>query len=182
MTGNTTASRYSGLSIALHWLMALLIVAVYACMELKGNFPKGSDIREGLKHWHFMLGLAILALVWLRLLGRLLGKAPAIQPKPPAWQTGVAHLMHLGLYLLMIGMPLVGWLILNAEGKPAPFFGFELPMLVQQDHGLAETFEELHEFGANAGYFLIGLHAVAALFHHYVVRDNTLVRMLPGRD
>ena len=177
----TTASRYSPLNIALHWLMLLLIAAVYACIELKGNFPKGSDIREGLKYWHFVLGLSIFALVWLRLLGRLLGKAPTILPKPPTWQTGLAHLMHLALYALMIGMPLVGWLILNAEGKPAPFFGLELPMLVQQDHGLAESLEELHEFGGQAGYFLIGLHALAGLFHHYVVRDNTLVRMLPGR-
>lgn len=182
MSITATSGRYSRLSIAMHWLMALLIVAVYACMELKGNFPRGSEPRELLKHWHFVLGLSVLALVWLRLLGRLLAKAPAIEPKPPAWQTGTAHLMHLGLYVLMVGMPLIGWLLLNAEGKPAPFFGMELPILVQKDHGLAETLEELHEFGANAGYFLIGLHAVAALFHHYVVRDNTLIRMLPGRN
>jgi len=174
-------SRYSPLTIALHWLMLLLIAAVYACIELKGNFVRGSEIREGLKHWHFMLGLAIFALVWLRLLGRLLRKAPAIQPAPPAWQNGLSHLMHLALYVLMIGMPLLGWLILNAEGKPAPFFGLELPMLVQKDHGLAETLEGLHEFGGVAGYWLIGLHAVAALLHHYVRRDNTLTRMLPAR-
>lgn len=178
----TRPSHYSPLNVVLHWLMLLLIAAVYACMELKGNFPKGSDLREGLKYWHFVLGLSIFALVWLRLLGRLFAKAPAIQPPPPAWQTGLAHLMHLMLYVLMIGMPLVGWLILNAAGKPAPFFGLELPMLVQKDHALMENLEELHEFGANAGYLLIGLHAMAGLFHHYVVRDNTLARMLPGRD
>ncbi|MCC6076131.1 cytochrome b [Pseudomonas sp. GCM10022188] len=175
-------SRYSPLNVALHWLMLLLIAAVYACIELKGNFAKGSEIRELLKQWHFMLGLGIFALVWLRLLGRLLTKAPAIQPPSPAWQTGLAHLMHLALYVLMIGMPLVGWLILNAEGKPAPFFGLELPMLMAKNPGLAESLEELHEFGGQAGYFLIGLHALAGLFHHYVVRDNTLARMLPGRS
>lgn len=174
-------TRYSGLSIAMHWLMALLLVAVYACIELKGNFPKGSEPRELLKHWHFMLGLGVFALVWLRLLGRLLHKTPAISPAPPAWQTGVAHLMHLALYVLMIGMPLLGWLLLNAEGKPAPFFGLELPLLVGKDSVLAERLEELHEFGAVAGYWLIGLHAAAGLFHHYFSRDNTLTRMLPGR-
>ena len=174
-------TRYSGLSIAMHWLMALLLVAVYACIELKGNFPKGSEPRELLKHWHFMLGLGVFALVWLRLLGRLLHKTPAISPAPPAWQTGVAHLMHLALYVLMIGMPLLGWLLLNAEGKPAPFFGLELPLLVDKDSVLAERLEELHEFGAVAGYWLIGLHAAAGLFHHYISRDNTLTRMLPGR-
>lgn len=176
----TRPSHYSPLNVALHWLMLLLIAAVYACIELKGNFAKGSDLREGLKYWHFVLGLSIFALVWLRLLGRLFAKAPAIQPPPPAWQTGLAHLMHLMLYVLMIGMPLVGWLILNAAGKPAPFFGLELPMLVQKDHALMENLEELHEFGASAGYLLIGLHAAAGLFHHYLVRDNTLQRMLPG--
>lgn len=174
-------TRYSGLSIAMHWLMALLLVAVYACIELKGNFPKGSEPRELLKHWHFMLGLGVFALVWLRLLGRLLHKTPAISPAPPAWQTGVAHLMHLALYVLMIGMPLLGWLLLNAEGKPAPLFGLELPLLVDKDSVLAERLEELHEFGAVAGYWLIGLHAAAGLFHHYFSRDNTLTRMLPGR-
>ncbi len=174
-------TRYSGLSIAMHWLMALLLVAVYACIELKGNFPKGSEPRELLKHWHFMLGLGVFALVWLRLLGRLLHKTPAISPAPPAWQTGMAHLMHLALYVLMIGMPLLGWLLLNAEGKPAPFFGLELPLLADKDSVLAERLEELHEFGAVAGYWLIGLHAAAGLFHHYFSRDNTLTRMLPGR-
>lgn len=178
---NPSPTRYSGLSIAMHWLMALLLVAVYACIELKGNFPKGSEPRELLKHWHFMLGLGVFALVWLRLLGRLLQKTPAISPAPPAWQTGVAHLMHLALYVLMIGMPLLGWLLLNAEGKPAPFFGLELPLLVDKDSVLAERLEELHEFGAVAGYWLIGLHAAAGLFHHYFSRDNTLTRMLPGR-
>lgn len=178
----SSPSRYSPLSIALHWVMLLLIAAVYACIELKGNFPKGSEPRELLKHWHFMLGLGVFALVWLRLLGRLLHKTPAISPAPPAWQTGVAHLMHLALYVLMIGMPLLGWLLLNAEGKPAPFFGIELPMLVPQNHSLAENIEELHEFGGQAGYWLIALHAAAGLFHHYVSRDNTLTRMLPGRD
>lgn len=178
----TASSRYSTLNISLHWLMLLLIAAVYACIELKGSFPRGSDIREGLKYWHFVLGLCIFALVWLRLLARLIDKTPAILPKPPTWQTGLSHLMHLALYALMIGMPLLGWLILNAEGKPAPFFGLDLPMLVQKDHGLAETLEELHEFGGQAGYWLIGLHAAAGLFHHYVSRDNTLTRMLPGRD
>lgn len=178
---NPSPTRYSGLSIAMHWLMALLLVAVYACIELKGNFPKGSEPRELLKHWHFMLGLGVFALVWLRLLGRLLHKTPAISPAPPAWQTGMAHLMHLALYGLMIGMPLLGWLLLNAEGKPAPFFGLELPLLVGKDPALAERLEELHEFGAVAGYWLIGLHAAAGLFHHYFSRDNTLTRMLPGR-
>lgn len=88
--------------------------------------------------------------------------------------------MHLGLYALMIGLPLLGWLTLSAAGKPIPFFGLELPALIGADKKLAGDLKELHETLAVAGYWLIGLHAAAALFHQYVRRDGTLQRMLPS--
>ncbi|MCO6057164.1 cytochrome b [Pseudomonas sp. MOB-449] len=181
MSLNNPPTRYGSLSIALHWLMLVLIAAVYACIELKGNFPKGSETRELLKQWHFMLGMSVFFLVWLRLIGRMIAPTPAIQPAPSGWQNGISKLMHLSLYALMIGTPLAGWLILSAAGKPTPFFGLELPALIGPDKQLAGQIKELHELAATAGYWLIGLHAVAALFHHYVSRDNTLVRMLPGK-
>jgi len=81
----------------------------------------------------------------------------------------------------MIGMPLAGWLLLSAEGDPIPFFGLQLPELISQNKNVAELIKEAHEAGGTVGYFLIGLHAAAALFHHYIVRDNTLARMLPDR-
>ena len=182
MNWRNTASRYGSLSIGLHWLMLLLIAAAYACIELRGNFPKGSDIREGLKTWHFMLGLSILVLVLVRLAAHFIGTLPRIEPDPPKWQSLFAKLMHIALYALMIGMPLLGWLTLSAEGKFVPFFGLQLPSLVGESKSIAGWAKELHETGGTVGYFLIGLHAAAALFHHYVVRDNTLRRMLPRRD
>lgn len=181
MNWRNTESRYGSLSIGLHWLM-LLIAAVYACIELRGNFPKGSDIREGLKTWHFMLGLSILLLVLLRLAAHFIGTVPRIEPDPPKWQSLFAKLIHIALYALMLGMPLLGWLTLSAEGKLVPFFGLQLQSLVGESKSVAGLAKELHETGGTAGYFLIGLHAAAALFHHYVVRDNTLRRMLPSRD
>lgn len=182
MNWRNTESRYGSLSIGLHWLMLLLIAGVYACIELRGNFPKGSDIREGLKTWHFMLGLSILVLVLVRLAAHFIGTVPRIEPDPPKWQSLFAKLMHIALYALMIGMPLLGWLTLSAEGKLVPFFGLQLPSLVGESKSIAGWAKELHETGGTVGYFLIGLHAAAALFHHYVVRDNTLRRMLPSRD
>jgi len=173
------AVRYSTLSIALHWLMLLLIAAVYASMEFRDLFPKGSDAREMMKTWHFMLGLSVLLLAALRILVRLASPAPKIVPEPPRWQDGAARLMHLALYALMLGLPLAGWLILSAAGKPIPFFGLELPALLAANRDTAHLLKEIHETAANAGYFLIGLHAAAALYHHYIVRDNTLRRMLP---
>ena len=181
MAESTPLARYGRLSIALHWLMLLLIAAVYATIELKGNFPKGSEPRELLKHWHFMLGISIFALVWLRLIARWLQPAPRALAGA-SWEHGLAKLMYLALYTLMIGLPLLGWLTLSAAGKPIPFFGLELPALIGADPSRAGQIKELHETLAVAGYWLIGLHAAAALFHQYVRRDGTLQRMLPGRQ
>jgi cytochrome b561 len=181
MNWRNTVDRYGSLSIAMHWLMLLLLIGVYACINLREWFPRGSDLREGLKTWHAMLGLAVLVLVLLRLAIRLAGTAPVIQPQPALWERRLAGLMHLALYIFMLAMPLLGWLTLSAAGKPIPFFGLSLPALVGADAALADSFKEIHETIGTIGYYLIGLHAAAALFHHYVSRDNTLLRMLPRR-
>ncbi len=174
------ATRYSWLSISLHWLMLLLLAAVYACIELRVQFPKDSDPRNLLKTWHFMLGLSVFVLVWLRLLGRWLSPRPPITPPLPRWQQRLSTLTHVLLYGLMIGMPLGGWLMLSAAGKPIPFFGLELPALLAPNKALAGQIKEIHETVGVAGYWLIGLHAGAALFHHYLRKDDTLRRMIPG--
>ena len=160
--------------------MLLLIIAVYACMELRGYYPKGSDFPEGLKMWHFMFGLTVLLLVLIRVVARVTGGTPPITPDPPAWQTLIARLTHFALYAFMIAMPIAGWVILSASGKTIPFYGLDLPALVGPNKALAEQVKELHETVATLGYFLVGLHAVAALFHHYIVKDDTLRRMMPG--
>ncbi len=159
--------------------MLVLIAAVYACMELRGYFPRGSALRNGLKTWHFMLGLSVLLLVIVRVVFRLTSVTPPIQPAPPRWQTILSKALHLTLYAFMLAMPILGWLTLSAEGKAIPFFFGQLPALVNASKAVASWAKELHETGGTVGYFLIGLHAAAALFHHYVVRDNTLRRMLP---
>jgi len=182
MNWKNTTTRYGSLSIGLHWLMLLLFVAVYGTIELRELFEKGSDPREALKTWHFMLGMLVFILVWLRIAARFTGPTPAIKPEPVAWQHLASKLMHLALYVLMIAMPISGWLLLSAAGKPIPFFGLELPALIGENKDLAKQIKELHEFFGTAGYFLIGLHALAALQHHYMVRDNTLTRMLPERN
>ncbi len=143
MQWKNTTDRYGSLSIAMHWLMLALLVAVYACIELREFYPKGSDPREALKQWHFMLGLAVFALVWLRLALRMAGAAPQIRPAIGVWQHRVAVAMHLALYVFMLAMPLLGWLLLSAEGEPVPFFGLELPALVGPDPALADSVEPL---------------------------------------
>jgi P-type Ca2+ transporter type 2C len=179
MQWRNSKERYGSLSIGLHWLMLLLLVAVYVCIELRGFFPKGSDLREALKTWHYMLGLSVFVLVWLRLLLALTSPFPQIKSESPKWQKLSARLIQLALYVLMVVMPLAGWLILSAEGKPIPFFDLQLPALINENKNLAELIKEIHGTVGTVGYFLIGLHAAAALFHHFVLQDDILRRMLP---
>jgi cytochrome b561 len=89
--------------------------------------------------------------------------------------------MELAIYVFMIAMPLLGWLVLSGENQPVPLFGVQLPALMGENKALAKQLEEIHGTIGDIGYFLIGLHAAAALAHHYFHRDNTLVRMLPSR-
>lgn len=168
----------SRFSIALHWVMAALLVAVFACIELREFYPRGSDIREGLKTWHFMLGLTVFALVWIRLIARW--RTPLLSASS-GWTRWPAAATHIALYALMIAMPLLGWLALSADGKAVPYFGLVLPPLTTPNPALAERVEELHQTLGGLGYWLIGLHTAAALFHHYILRDESLRRMLPGR-
>lgn len=173
--------RYRPASIALHWGMLLLLVAVYTTVELAGLFPKGSDPHRAMKAVHASLGLSVLALVLLRIGFRLTGRRPRIVPEPSNVQKIVSRVVHALLYVFMLVMPLAGWLHLSARGQPIGFFGLALPALMGLDFHAADVIEEVHETLGIAGYYAIALHAMAGLYHHIVMRDNTLVRMLPSR-
>ena len=169
-----STERYGTLSIAMHWLTAVLMVAVYALIELHealGRTPLA----------HSMVGLLILLLVLARLPLRLLQPVPVIKPALVAWQHNLSVAAHLALYGLMLVMPLLGWLLLSAEGHDVAFLGIPLPALTAADSGFADQVKEVHEVIGTFGYALIGVHTAAAIFHHHFLRDNTLLRMLPKR-
>ena len=176
-----TNTHFGAPTVALHWVSLVLIVAVYASMELRGFFPRGSGTREAMKTAHFSLGLLVFALAWVRLALRFTGPTPDITPKPSPWSRWAAIAVHIMLYALLLALPVLGWLAMNASGKTVTFFGLELPSLLAHDKALAHQLEDLHKTIAELGYYLIGLHAAAALLHHYVWHDNTLLRMLPVR-
>lgn len=172
----TVAAGYSKFSIGLHWLMLLLLAIVYALIELRELYPRGSEVREAFKVWHFTAGLLVFGLVWIRLVARLRTSRP---PQPRSAADWLAAAMHLALYALMVLMPVVGWMVLSASGKPIPFFGIELPALIPTNKAMGDQLKEIHALVGTAGYWLVGLHASAALFHHYLLKDGTLRRMLP---
>lgn len=171
------SARYPRAIVILHWLMLLQLIVVYGFIELREIFPKGTEPRELMKEVHYMLGLTVLALVIARLYFKAKSSRPVIQPEPTRMIQILSKTMHFVLYALMIGMPIAGWLMLSAAGKPIPFFGLELPSLIAKNKELADTIKELHKTAGSAGYFLIAAHALAGLYHHYIVRDNTLKRI-----
>lgn len=182
MAAQQTASRYHPALVALHWGVLLIIVGVYASMELRELLPKGSTPRELLKVLHYSLGLTVFALVVARVYLRLRTPTPAITPPLSPLMKFGATVAHLALYAFMIAMPLLGWASLSAEGKSIIFFGIPIFPIMPVSETLAELFDETHEAIGKFGYFLIGAHAAAALYHHYVRRDDTLKRMLPSRS
>jgi cytochrome b561 len=174
--------RYGLVSLTLHWLMLILLIVVYGCIELRELYPKGSELRDSLKGLHFMVGLTVFILVIFRFVARFAQQVPKTQPVLNKFQHIVAKVTHLSLYLLMIGMPIGGWLILSAEGKPIPFYGLSLPALITENKQNAEFIENIHETVGLIGYYLIAIHSLAAIFHHYIIKDNTLARMLPEKS
>jgi len=181
MDWKNTDNHYGSLSIKMHWLMVVLMVFVFASIEGRQLFEKGTEMRDLFKMWHFMLGLLVLVLVAFRVYFRFSQVEPKITPPLTSMQALGAKAAHLALYIFMIAMPIAGWLILSAAGKPIPFFGLELPALLATDKDLAKSIESIHELVGEIGYYLIGFHALAALVHHYVQKDDTLTRMLPKK-
>lgn len=180
MASAISPKRYGMLTIGLHWLVLVVLIGVFAAIELREVFPSGSEMRGLMMQTHFSLGMLVVLLTLARLAARAIGgPAPAIEPAPAGWQVALAKGLHLALYVLMIAMPLIGWLMVNAGGRSLFFFGMELPALVGADKEFRDTLKEIHEVGGNLFYILVGLHAVAALVHHHFLRDNTLRRMLP---
>lgn len=176
-----TSDRYATSMVALHWLMLVLLAAVLLLVEWLEYIPKDDALFRGeVRNWHKSLGLTVFILVWIRLAIRLATPTPPIIPAPPAWQQFAAKAVHLALYAIMIAAPIAGYLMSNAFDKPVALFGIPLPTLIAPDKELGGQIFEVHETLGNALMILVAIHAAAALFHHYVQKDNTLARMLPG--
>lgn len=170
------SEKYAQLRIALHWLIALVMVAVYVTIHLHEAFPKGTEMRSTMKVAHFVLGFAVLGLAMLRLLAAIAQPGPAPLDGPKL-QLQMAKAVHLGLYALMLLMPLLGYLALSFSGKPVSLLGWDLLFLTGADKATSRLVREVHETIGNIGYALVGLHAVGALYHHHILKDSTLRRM-----
>ena len=174
------AERWHPVSIALHWVLALMIVGSLGVGLYMTGLPF-SPLRLQLYNWHKWAGVTILALSALRLLWRLTHRPPADAPMP-RWQRSAAHVAHGALYLLFFAVPLAGWAYSSAAGFPVVLFGvLPLPDFVGADRELSESLKPLHRMLAYTLAAVVVLHVAGALRHHFIDRDGLLLRMMPAR-
>jgi len=174
-------TRFSAVQRLLHWLMAIGILA----MLFIGVGMVSTIGRQyvPLLITHKTLGIAILVLALVRLLVRFVSGAPALPADLPEPMRLAAHLSHVGLYALMIGMPLIGWAMMSAAAYPIVLFGgFRLPPILPQSASLHTMLWSAHFYLAFAFFALVMGHLAAALFHGLVRRDGVLQTMLSGKQ
>jgi len=186
----TDTPRYTAVAIALHWILAVLLIG----MVFFGWYME--DLREGLfagtvsvdavqqaYNLHKTTGMLVLILSLLRLGWRLTHKTPGMPEGMKSWEKLAAHATHWAFYGLMIGMPILGWISASASELPSFLFNnpdLPLPRLpVPQSEGLHEVSGSIHGAGGWPILILFGLHVAAALKHQFVDRDGLIARMIP---
>ena len=180
MSALNNTQRYGYLPMTFHWIMLILLIITVSSMEFHGVLEKALNSKSKAYAVHFMFGLSILFLVIPRIMVRFAKPAPQIIPPLPRWQSISATLLHGSLYIVMIAMPMFGWLAVSAFGAPhILFFGLDIPPLMSENKELAKIFKEIHESFALVGLVLISLHVLSAIYHHFIRRDNTVLRMIP---
>jgi cytochrome b561 len=162
-----------------HWLTALLVALSFAIAWVRTDI-EDLEFRAFWLDVHRTIGLLILGLTLIRLVARFrLGPLSRRSDLPPAiWLA--SRVTHLSIYVLLIAMPLLGWAQSSARARHFNLFGIPIPAIVGHDRDMAEVWGWWHEQVGWALFALILLHATAALFHHYVRRDELVRAMLPG--
>ena len=173
-----TPTSYHRYSRYIHWLMAFLILFM---VFLGWRFEDRDTMLFSRANLHKSIGISILLLTFLRVGLRMAYKAPP-EPPMPGWQALAAKALHLGFYVVMIALPLSGWLMVSTSAREIPFFGIPWPHLpVPQTHDAHETFETVHGlFAKLIFYVMIPLHVLAALKHQFIDKDTVIEHMVPG--
>lgn len=173
-------TRYSGLAMALHWLIFVLVIANWRISEAAEHAPSREAGGE-IMGYHFALGVEIFLVAALRLIWRQVSPPPPPNPAHAGWERTLARVIHFAFYALLLGMPIAGWVAMSSFGEPINVFGlFALPPLpVGIDEARGEAIFELHGTAGITLLVLIALHALGSLKHTLIDKDGNLFRMLP---
>ena len=175
----SSTDRYGSISQLLHWCTAIIVLIAF----LYG--PGGSEQRvysaahEFDRRLHETLGLCVLALTVIRLLWKTIAARPEDPPAAP-WMIVLSKLVQWALYLLLLALPLTAIIGAWLEGHPLTLLaGTDIQPWFGASHGTGSVFATIHSWLGDAIMWLAGLHALAALFHHFVLKDEVLATMLP---
>lgn len=181
-------TRYDNVALGLHWLIAILIIANICIGLYMADLPRTDAMRASLFAFHKSTGLTVLMLSVLRVIWRLTHPFIALPAGMPALLKFAARASHVTLYVMMIALPLSGWLLTSAGGSHFHYFGtFDFPLLPgfagiakEARHSLIMGFGAAHVILAWIMIGLVALHISAALYHGFIRRDGVLGRMVPG--
>lgn len=181
------ARGYGVVAVSLHWIIALLIFAMLAMGWRMTDETVPQMVRFQLYQLHKSVGLTILVLTVLRVLWRVVHPAPPLPPYFKGWQRMAAHVVHAGLYVIMLGLPLTGWAMVSASpwGLPTIVFNlFEWPHIpwlaaIENKEPVEAAFKNAHEFLVWGAIALMLLHIAGALKHRFIDKEYLLSRMLP---
>lgn len=173
-----SSSGYGLVSILVHWISALLILFLFGLGVYMVDLTYYDDWYHKGPELHVSLGLLVLLIMVVRIVWRIINPTPIDLPAKPVQQK-TAKLVKLALYLFIFVVITSGYLITTAEGQAASMFNvLKFPVITQLSSANVDLAGEIHEYFAWAIIALVVLHAVGALFHHFVMRDRTLVRIV----
>ena len=173
--------HYTGTAKVLHWLVALIIIGLFVLGQYMSDLSM-SPRKLQLYSWHKWFGVTVFLLVLVRLGWRLTHQPPRLPAQMPKLQQLASHVGHMALYGLMLAIPISGWLMSSAKGYQTVWFGvLPIPDLLGKDKLLGDLLAELHGALNGVLMFIVVIHVIAALKHHFIDRDDVLKRMLPAR-
>ncbi|MEZ5680003.1 MAG: cytochrome b [Erythrobacter sp.] len=174
-----TARRYSTGAMIFHWLIAILVIMNWRIAETAEHL-EGAE-KMAAFGYHKAWGMLILALTLGRLLWRWTHPVPPLPSDLKQWEKTLARAVHVIFYVLLIGLPLGGWLASSYGGRPIDFFGmFTIPTLpVGENRELSKSIFDLHHEGGEIFLYLIVLHVLGALKHTFFDKNGGIFRMLP---
>jgi len=179
MTYGTRTDHYPATSKLLHWLIAVCVLTTAPVAIVMIRVGKGPT-QDMLYNFHKSLGVLILVLMILRLINRLAVGALAAAPDIEPWQKALSSFVHTSLYVLLLAMPVVGYIANSAYGAATPFFGwFDLPPIIGKNEALSTQLFTIHRWVGWLVIALVLMHIGGALYHQFIRRDTVLKRMLP---
>jgi cytochrome b561 len=177
--GKPSDRRYTPTAQALHWLIALLIVVQFVLARMATPLPLGAR-KLALLAEHKSFGMTVFMLMVIRFAWRLKNPPPSLPTNMHRVERFLARFTHVAFYVLLVAMPLSGWLMSCAKNYSVSWFGaFSWPNLIGPSETAFSFFKTLHHLLSNLLFAIASLHILAALKHHFWNKDDVLARMLP---